>query len=62
MTNTAQQFLRSFKALPASDQHEVLVRLLRLPIEAEYAAPSDEDLVRAADEVFLELDKAEKTA
>jgi hypothetical protein len=62
MTNTAQQFLSSFKALPASDQHDVLVRLLRLPIEAEYTVPSDQDLIQAADELFLELDKAEKTA
>jgi hypothetical protein len=59
MTNEAQQFLRSFKALPKTDQHDVLVQLLRMPIEANYAAPSDEDLVHAADEVFLELDKRE---
>ena len=59
MTNAAQQFLRSFKALPKTDQHDVLVQLLRMPIEAEYAAPSDEELVHGADEVFLELDKRE---
>lgn len=57
MTNAARQFLRSFQALPKTDQHDVLVELLRLPIEADYAAPSDEEFVRAADEVFLELDK-----
>jgi hypothetical protein len=62
MTKAAQDFLRSFKALPQSDQHDVLVSLLRLPIEAEYAAPSDEELVFAASEVFLELDKAEKSS
>ena len=60
MTIAAQQLLRSFKALPASDQHEVLVHLLRLPLEAEYTAPSDDDLLRVADDVFLELDEAEK--
>jgi hypothetical protein len=59
MTNAAQQLLRSFKALPTTDQHDVLVQLLRIPIEADYAAPSDEELGHAADEVFLELDERE---
>ena len=59
MTNAAQQFLRSFKALPQTDQHDVLIQLLRMPIEANYATPSDEELVHAADEIFSELDKRE---
>jgi hypothetical protein len=59
MTEAAQRFLRSFKALAQADQHDVLVTLLRLPIESDYAAPSDEELVAAANAVFLELDKAE---
>jgi hypothetical protein len=62
MTNAAQQFLRSFKALPQTDQHDVLIQLLRMPIEADYAAPSDEELLHAADEVFSELDKRESSA
>lgn len=59
MTNIATQFLRSFKALSLSDQHDVLVHLLRQPIEAEYAASSDEQLVALANKVFLEYDKSE---
>ena len=62
MTNAAREFLRSFQALPKTDQHDVLVSLLRLPVEAEYAAPTDEELVHAAEEVFLELEKTEKSA
>ena len=62
MTNAAQDFLRSFKALPPSDQHDVLVQLLREPIEASYEAPSDDQLVAAADLVFLEYDRAEKAS
>ena len=62
MTNAAQDFLRSFKALPPTDQHEVLVQLLREPIEASYETPSDDELVAAADFVFLEYDKAEKAS
>jgi hypothetical protein len=60
MTEAAQRFLRSFKALPQADQHDVLVNLLRLPIEAEYTAPSDQELTDAAEQVFLALDEAEK--
>ncbi len=60
MTDAAQRFLRSFKALPQADQHDVLVNLLRLPLEAEYTAPTDDELVQAAEQVFLALDEAEK--
>ena len=60
MTKSAQDFLRSFKALPTADQHDVLISLLRLPLEAEYIAPSEDELVQAAEHVFLALDEAEK--
>lgn len=59
MTNAAQEFLRSFQALPPSDQRAVLDRLLRLQLKSKYTAPSDDDLVGHANEVFLELEKAE---
>lgn len=59
MTEAAQRLLRSFRALSQADQHDVLVSLLRLPIEAEYEPPADEELMAAADDVFRELDKAE---
>ena len=62
MTKAAQDFLRSFKALQPADQHDVLVQLLREPIEARYEAPSDDELVVAADLVFLEYDRAEKAS
>ena len=55
MSEVAQRFLRSFKALAQADQQDVLVSLLRLPIEAEYSA-----LVLAAEQVFLALDEAEQ--
>jgi hypothetical protein len=62
MTEAAQRFLRSFRALPPADQRDVLVNLLRLPIEAEYEPPSDDELVQSAEQVFLALDEAEKHA
>lgn len=62
MTTAVQEFLRSFQSLPQADQHDVLVSLLRLPIEAEYAAPTDEELTDAAAAVFLEIEKAEQSS
>lgn len=60
MTEAAQRFMQSFNSLSEADRHDVLVSLLRLPIEADYSSPSDEELVRAAEEVFLALDRAEQ--
>lgn len=62
MTSNAKQFVRSFKALAPTDQREVLIQLLREPIEAEYEAPSETELVFAAEEIFLALDEAEKAS
>ena len=59
MTEAAQRFLRSFEALPQTDQHEVLASLLRMPLEAKSSAPGDDDLLHAADQIFLGLDRAE---
>ena len=60
MTEAAERFLRTFKALPKPDQHDVLVSLLRLPLEADYLAPSDDELTHAAEQIFLALDQAEQ--
>ena len=59
MNNAAQQLLSAFGTLPHKAQKEVLVSLLRLPIEVPYKPPSDEQMRRAANAVFLELDRRE---
>jgi hypothetical protein len=59
MTKAAQRLLLSFNALPKKAQQEVLMSLLRLPIEVPYAAPNDDQLRRAADAVFLQLTPTE---
>ena len=59
MTKAAQQLLSVFNTLPKKAQKEVLVSLLRLPIEVPYTAPTDEQMRRAADAVFLEIDHKE---
>lgn len=59
MTKAAQELIQSFEDLPVKDQHEVLIELLRLPIDAGYSLPSDEDLLYSADQIFLEYDERE---
>lgn len=59
MSDAALRFLRSFQALSQADQHDILVSLLRLPVEIEYPAPSEGELLEAADEVFQVLGRAE---
>ncbi|PQJ97279.1 hypothetical protein [Chromatium okenii] len=59
MTATAQQFISMFKALPANEQKEMLLNLLRLPIEIPDDAVADEELRIAADTLFLTLDHRE---
>ena len=59
MTKSAQQLLTQFNTLPKKAQKEVLVNLLRLPIEAHYTLPTDDEMRRAADAIFLEMDREE---
>jgi hypothetical protein len=59
MTKAAQEFLQSFEILAEEDQREVLVELLRLPLEAVYTSPSDDELLYSADQIFLEYDERE---
>jgi hypothetical protein len=42
-----------------TDRREVLEELLRRAAELPYAFPSDDELVRAADQVFQDLDRRE---
>lgn len=59
MTRAAEKLLQTFETLAEEDQREVLVELLRMPIEADYSVPSDDDLRSAADQIFLEYDRRE---
>jgi hypothetical protein len=59
MTNTIQQLLDSFDALPDSDKHQVAVEILRrVAVSIDGDLPEDA-LVGAADELFCTLDAEE---
>ena len=59
MGNAARHLLKSFEALSETDQREVLAQLLRRAGDLPYSFPSDDELVRAADQVIQELDRRE---
>jgi hypothetical protein len=59
MSSAGRHIIEEFDALPDPEKREVLVRLLELSRDIEVPTDSDEDLISAADTVFLEYDRAE---
>ncbi|OGA67198.1 MAG: hypothetical protein A3F77_11035 [Betaproteobacteria bacterium RIFCSPLOWO2_12_FULL_67_28] len=59
MGDAARHLLKSFEALSETDQREVLAQLFRRAADLPYSFPSDDELLRAADQVFQELDRRE---
>lgn len=60
MSSEARQLLSTFEALSPAAQHEAAVQILRKTAEWDLDPLSDDDLVRAADELFVELDCREE--
>jgi hypothetical protein len=59
MSEIATQLLNTFSSLSASEQHEVLLALLRSSGELPASTLNDDHLVSIADEVFLSLEVEE---
>jgi hypothetical protein len=59
MSSGAKSVLDAFEQLPPAERDEVVVELLRRTAASRHESPSDNDLLRAADDVFLELDRSE---
>ena len=59
LTATARRLLDTMDALPEAERHEVFREVLRRVVLSEHDPPNDDDLVAAADGVFLNLDRAE---
>ena len=58
---TAKKLLEEFEALQEGDRAEVLAELLRRVAFAPHDPPDPDDLVSAADQIFLELDRRERS-
>jgi hypothetical protein len=61
MTQAARKLLEEFDALHEEERAEVLTELLRRVALARHALPDSDDLVSAADQIFLELDQCEQS-
>ncbi|MEA2601948.1 MAG: hypothetical protein QOF89_2940 [Acidobacteriota bacterium] len=59
MTKAAKKLLATFETLPEPDKQELAVEILRHTLNESYSSPDDSDLVFAADQLFLELDRRE---
>ncbi len=60
LTDTAKRLLDTLDKLPETERHEVFREVLRKAALSEHESPGDDDLIAAADEVFLSLDRSEK--
>ena len=59
MTAAGKHILEDFETLPDVEKREVLADLLRISRDIAYPDISDEELLAAANEVFLEYDRRE---
>ena len=59
MSTASQQFISGFNALPLPEQREIAAEILRKAATWEHPPLSDDDLIRLADETFLELARRE---
>jgi hypothetical protein len=59
MSSAGRHIIEEFGALADSEKREVLMRLLEISQELEVPSASDDEMISAADAVFLEYDRAE---
>ncbi len=61
MTRASRQIIGEIEALPDDERSELVVELARRVALAPHDAPSDEDLISAADQLFSDLDHRERS-
>jgi hypothetical protein len=61
MTQAAKKLLDEFDALADHDRSELVAELVRRVALAPHDLPHDDDLVAAADGLFIELDRHEQS-
>jgi hypothetical protein len=61
MTVQIQEILHSFDLLPDGEKREVVAEILRRGLAMDSPQMSDDDLVSAAEDIFLGLDSREKS-
>ena len=61
MTQAMKKLIDEFEALPDRDRSEVVAELARRVALAPHDLPQDDDFVAAADRLFSELDRRERS-
>ena len=61
MTQASKKLLDEFDALPEQDRAELVSELLRRTAFGPHDLPEDQDLVAAADRLFVALDRHEQS-
>ena len=59
MSEAAKKLMDAFDALHLDERREVVREILRRTVLFDHGFPSDEELIAAADDVFLDLDRFE---
>jgi len=59
MTQDARRLLDEFDALPDLDRSELVAELVRRMALASHDLPEDDDLMAAADRLFIDFDRRE---
>jgi hypothetical protein len=59
MTTAGKHIVKDFETLPDAEKREVLVRLLTISNNIEYPEIADDELLGAADQLFLEYERRE---
>ncbi len=61
MGEAARQVLDTLDRLPEAEREEVVAEILRRAAMSEHSVPDDQELLAAADRLFLELDRREQS-
>ena len=59
MTSSVEQLLKSFEQLPEAEKRELASEIIKRSLTLDLPELSDETLLVAADQIFLQLDKEE---
>ena len=59
MTTAVRNLLSAFESLPKTEKQQFASEIIRRSVNLELSPLSDEDMVRSAEELFLELDRRE---
>jgi hypothetical protein len=60
MTPATRELLEAFEALPDDERSELVAELARRVALAPHDVPTDQDLLAAADQLLVELDRRER--